>query len=215
MVGVPSNSAGVLATLLKAQADINWSVHGRTPLYMAVAAGDAASARVLVRAKACVATAHRAARARHGSLLAAAVASSSAGHGATAHHRVADLVRFLVRKCPWLVRDAPVCAAAQLEQPGVLQALLDAKAAPDGETSSTPLCCAVRSERLHNVRLLAARGAAVLGPHRATSPVHVAFQRSYVEGLRVLLPYVDAPALRTDCCTGLPRPAKPTLCACS
>jgi ankyrin repeat protein len=113
-----------------------------------------------------------------------------------------EFLQLMIRECPWLVRHAPVSAAAKLGHPAVLEALLDAKAAPDGALDHharfKPLCSAVMHERLRSVRLLASRGARVLHSDLSRSPLHMAFQRGYDAGLRALLPYADVSALRTE-----------------
>ena len=125
----------------------------------------------------------------------------SAGCSATWEQAV-EFLQLMVHECPWLVRHAPVNAAARLSHPGVLKALLDAKAAPDGAvdrpTRYKPLHFAVIHQRLRSVRLLASRGARVLHSELSCSPLHVAFRHGYTAGLRALLPYADVSALRTE-----------------
>jgi ankyrin repeat protein len=197
--GALTSSSPTLALLLEAGASVNLAVRGVTPALIAARTADAASLALLLEAKACVRTAHFAARRRQLALLDAPIQACE-----THPHLVSQAVQslhLLLRECPWLVecgQNTAVLSALRLPDPTLLETLLDAKAATNGSGRFQPLYHAVVAERLRSVHVLASRGARVLTDTVSTSPVHVAFQRGYDAGLRVLLSHVDVGSVRTD-----------------
>jgi ankyrin repeat protein len=199
--GALTSSSPTLALLLEAGASVNLAVRGVTPVLIAARTADAASLALLLGARACVRTAHFAARRRHLLLLDAPIQACE-----THPHLLGEAVqslRLLLGECPWLVENewgenTAVLSALRLPDPTLLETLLDAKAATNGSGRFQPLYHAVVAERLRSVHVLASRGARVLTDTVSTSPVHVAFQRGYDAGLRVLLSHVDVGSLRTD-----------------